>query len=279
VAGAIFNFRGNDMNSLKWLALGITVCCGALLLAAPPAVAEEPALKLETDSQKLSYVLGMNIGASLKRLGPSANLDLTIVMQAVKDVMDGKPTLLNEQEANEIRTTFAQKMQEWMAAEVKARGEKNRAEGEAFLAQNKTRPGVVTTASGLQYEVITQGIGDKPKETDTVTVNYRGTLIDGTEFDSSARQGKPVSFPVKGVIPGWTEALQMMPVGSKYRVYIPGNLAYGERSAGRLIGPQSTLIFEVELVSIAPAQAQPVPPATAAPVPETPAPPAAKTPQ
>lgn len=235
------------------MAMGLSVS----LLAGAPVAAEGPALKLETDSQKLSYALGMNVGASLKRMGPGADIDPTILAQAIRDVMDARPTLLSEQEANQIRTVFSQKIQETAAAEKKVRADKNRAEGEAFLAQNKAKPNIVTTASGLQYEVLTRGAGDKPKATDTVTVHYRGTLIDGTEFDSSARQGNPVSFQVKGVIPGWTEVLQLMPVGSKYRVFIPADLAYGDRGAGKLIEPQATLIFDVELLSIAPEQAQP----------------------
>lgn len=244
----------NKLNRLVSLtALGLSLP----LLTLTPAAAEETAPKLETDSQKLSYALGMGIGTSLKRLGPSANLDIKVLAQAIGDVMDAKPTLLTEQEANQTRTAFNQKMQEAAAAEKKVRAEKNRAEGEAFLAQNKTKPNVVTTASGLQYEVLNQGTGDTPKDTDTVSVEYRGTLIDGTEFDSSARQGKPASFPVKGVIPGWTEVLKLMSVGSKYRAYIPAALAYGDRGAGQLIGPQATLIFDIELLSIAPPQAQP----------------------
>lgn len=243
--------RPNRLVSL--VAIGLSMP----LLILTPAAAEESLPKLASESEKLSYAFGMGIAASLKRLGPSANLDLKMLTQAIDDVMAGKPTLLTEQEANQARTAFNQKMHETAAAEKKARAEKNRAEGEAFLAQNKTQPNVVTTASGLQYAVLTQGTGDKPKDTDTVSVHYRGTLIDGTEFDSSARQGNPVSFQVKGVIPGWTEVLQLMPVGSKYRVYIPAALAYGDRGAGQLIGPQATLLFDIELLSIAPPQGQP----------------------
>ncbi len=245
------------MNKHRRLISLMVIGLSFLLLALKPVVAQEAAPKLETDSQKLSYALGMGIGTSLKRLGPSADLDLKTLAQAIGDVMAGKPTLLTDQEANQTRTAFNQKMQEAATAEKKARAEKNRSEGEAFLAQNKTKPNMVTTASGLQYEVVTQGTGDKPKDTDTVSVHYRGTLIDGTEFDSSARQGKPASFPVKGVIPGWTEVLQLMPVGSKYRVFIPAGLAYADRGAGQLIGPQATLIFDIELLSIAPPEGQP----------------------
>ena len=133
---------------------------------------------------------------------------------------------------------------------MKELGEKNRKEGEAFLAENKKKKGVITTESGLQYMVLEKGDGPKPKATDTVSVNYRGTLIDGTEFDSSYKRGKPVTFPVKGVIAGWTEALLLMNVGSKYKLFVPPNLGYGGRGAGRLIGPEATLIFEVELLGI-----------------------------
>jgi FKBP-type peptidyl-prolyl cis-trans isomerase FkpA len=231
--------------------------------------AAEQELKLETEGQKLSYALGMDIGDMIKHLGTDANVDLAIVMRAVQDSLAGKDLLLTTPQANEIKQAFLQKLQERLVAARKAQGEKNRTDSEAFLAQNKTKPGVVTTASGLQYEVITQGNGEKPTDTDTVIANYRGTLLDGTEFDSSYKRGKPATLPVKGVIPGWTEALQLMPVGSKYRLFIPANLAYGERGAGKLIGPNATLVFEVELLEIN--KPQPVPKITVEP-PATPKP-------
>ncbi len=220
------------------------------VLQQPAIAAEEQQPKLETDDQKLSYVLGMDFGEVIKRIKADANIDPALVVRAIADVLAGKTTLLAPQQANEIKQAFSQKMQERLATEHKVQADKNRTEGEAFLAQNRTKQGVVTTASGLQYEVITPGQGTKPTATDTVTVNYRGTLLDGSEFDSSYKRGKPATFPVDGVIPGWSEALQLMPVGSKYRLFIPADLGYGERGAGRQIGPNATLVFEVELLNL-----------------------------
>ena len=158
--------------------------------------------------------------------------------------------LLTEQEIREITTAFQKEMMAKQEELNKKLGEKNKKEGEVFLAENKKKEGVKTLPSGLQYKVIKAGTGKKPKLTDTVTTNYRGTLIDGTEFDSSYRRGQPASFPVNGVIPGWTEALQLMEEGAKWQLFVPPNLAYGDRGAGRQIGPNATLIFEVELISI-----------------------------
>jgi FKBP-type peptidyl-prolyl cis-trans isomerase FklB len=157
---------------------------------------------------------------------------------------------MTEQEVNETLTAFQKEMAAQQAERNKILVEKNKKEGEIFLAENKKKEGVVTLPSGLQYKVIKEGTGETPKLTDTVTVNYSGTLIEGTEFDSSYRRGQPATFPVKGVIAGWTEALQLMKVGSKWQLFIPSNLAYGERGAGRDIGPNTTLIFDVELLSI-----------------------------
>lgn len=157
---------------------------------------------------------------------------------------------MTENEVKEVMTAFQKGLAAKQAEKMKVIGEKNSKEGETFLAENKKKEGVKTTASGLQYKVITPGKGPMPKDTDTVSVNYRGTLIDGTEFDSSYKRGEAVSFPVNGVIKGWTEALQMMKVGSKWQLFIPSNLAYGDRGAGGQIGPNATLIFEVELLSI-----------------------------
>jgi len=204
--------------------------------------------ELDTDVKKLSYVLGMDIGNSLKQ--GKIEIDVDTLKQAIEDTLNGKKPLLTLEQAQEIKQSYFQKMQEKHAEEAKALGEKNQKEGAVFLAANKGKDGVITTASGLQYQVIKTGEGPKPKDTDKVTVNYKGTLLDGTEFDSSYKRGKPVSFPVKGVIPGWTEALQLMPVGSTYRLFVPANLAYGERGAGDKIGPNAVLIFDVELMGI-----------------------------
>jgi len=166
----------------------------------------------------------------------------------IKDAIAGKPQL-NPDQIKEVMTTFEKDMEQ----KQKEAGEKNKAEGTKFLEENKKKEGVKTTASGLQYKVIKDGNGAQPKKTDTVTVNYRGTLINGTEFDSSYKRGQPATFPVSGVIPGWSEALQLMKVGSKYQLFVPSNLAYGERSVGPDIGANSTLLFEVELLDAKPA--------------------------
>ena len=163
----------------------------------------------------------------------------------MKDALSGAKPLLTEQEIQETMDAF----QKEMMAKQDEVAKKNKAEGESFLAENKKKEGIKILPSGLQYKVIKAGTGKKPKSTDTVTVHYRGTLIDGTEFDSSYKRGQIVSFPVSGVIPGWTEALQLMEAGAKWQLFIPPNLAYGERGAGGAIGPNTTLIFEVELVS------------------------------
>jgi FKBP-type peptidyl-prolyl cis-trans isomerase len=208
------------------------------------------AQELDTEQKKLSYVIGMEIGSSLKSGG--ADVDFAILSRAIEDALTGKEPLLTVEQAQTIKQAYFQKVQEQRAAKAQVVGEKNRTEGDAFLAKNKEVEGVVTTDSGLQYQVIKQGEGPKPKATDQVTVNYKGTLLDGTEFDSSYKRGQPATFPVTGVIPGWTEALQLMPVGSTYRLFIPSELAYGERGAGGAIGPNAVLIFEVELQEIAP---------------------------
>jgi FKBP-type peptidyl-prolyl cis-trans isomerase FklB len=162
---------------------------------------------------------------------------------------DGK-TLMTDQEYKETMTNFRTEMTQKKTAQMKEAGDRNKKEGEKFIADNKKKEGVITTASGLQYKIITKGTGASPKATDTVSVHYKGTLIDGKEFDSSYRRGQPASFPVNGVIKGWTEALQLMKEGSKWQLFIPSELAYGDRGAGRDIGPNSTLIFDVELISI-----------------------------
>jgi FKBP-type peptidyl-prolyl cis-trans isomerase FklB len=168
------------------------------------------------------------------------------VLAGLKDALSGKQPALSEKEMQETMEAWSKQMED----KQKAVGEKNVADGVKFLAENKSKSGVKTTASGLQYKVIKEGSGAQPKVTDTVTVHYRGTLINGTEFDSSYKRGQPASFPVNGVIKGWTEALQLMKAGSKYQLFIPSSLAYGERAAGADIAPNSTLIFEVELLDV-----------------------------
>jgi len=205
-------------------------------------------LQLDNDNAKLSYAVGMDIGMSLKSL--KTDLDRAALEAAINDRLDGSKLKLSEEDAGKAKQAFFKKQAEARASEQKAAGEKNKADGAAFLADNGKKKGVTTTKSGLQYEVLKQGDGAKPKATDKVTVNYRGTLIDGTEFDSSYKRGQPVTFPLNGVIKGWTEGVQLMSVGSKYKFVLPSDLAYGPRGAGPKIGPDSVLVFEVELISI-----------------------------
>jgi len=204
--------------------------------------------QVTTFEEKSSYAIGQNVGGSLK--STNMTIDIPAFVQGLRDTLEGKKPLLTAEEAMAVMQEFSQKARDAEMAKREEQSAKNLSEGKAFLETNKARTGVVTTASGLQYEVITQGTGPKPKKTDKVSVNYRGTLIDGTEFDSSYTRGQPATFQLDAVIPGWTEALQLMPVGSKYKVFLPSELAYGERGAGAQIGPNATLIFEVELLSI-----------------------------
>ena len=204
--------------------------------------------ELKSFAEKIRYVLGQEIGSSFKE--SPVEIDIDIFMQGMNDSMQGRKSLLDADETNQIKQEFSRQVQQSRQTQMSALSEKNRAEGAAFLAANKNKEGVVTTASGLQYKVLKKGDGPKPQNNDKVTVHYRGTLLDGTEFDSSYKRGKPATFQVNGVIRGWTEALQLMNVGSKYQLFIPSDLAYGTRGAGRKIGPNSTLIFDVELLGI-----------------------------
>jgi FKBP-type peptidyl-prolyl cis-trans isomerase len=223
-----------------------------------PAASPTPASKAEAASafanqkDKVSYALGMNIatslGANLKRQGVEINTD--VLAQALKDGLGGGKTRMTEEEARATLVQLQKDLQDKQEAKMKEAAETNKKEGDTFLAANKAKPGVVALPSGLQYKIVKEGTGPKPAATDTVVCNYRGTLIDGKEFDSSYKRGEPATFPVSGVIKGWTEALQLMPVGSKWELYIPPDLAYGARGAGADIGPNATLIFEVELLSI-----------------------------
>ncbi len=193
-------------------------------------------------------VIGIDIGGSLKK--QPFEVDAAMVAKGLRDALSGGKTLMTDQEVKETLMALQQELMAKQQARMKEAGEKNKKEGEAFLAANKTKEGVKALPSGLQYKVITEGKGKKPAATDTVSVNYRGTLIDGTEFDSSFKRNQPATFPVNGVIKGWTEALQLMKEGSKWQLFVPSDLAYGERGAGAAIGPNAVLIFEVELLSI-----------------------------
>lgn len=195
-----------------------------------------------TEMEKVSYSLGVNVAKSVQAQGLES-IDAPAIAKAFKDVFEGNDLDISEEEANLVLQDYFTKLNN------KAQ-EANIGTGMKFLEENAKKEGVVTTSTGLQYTVITKGDGVQPKETDNVTVHYHGTLLDGTVFDSSVERGQPATFPVNGVIPGWVEALQLMNVGSKYKLFIPSNLAYGERGAGGAIGPNATLIFEVELISI-----------------------------
>lgn len=206
---------------------------------------DKPALT--TPKERISYSIGANIGSNFKR--QEIDIDVKTLAAGVADALAGK-TALTEAEMHEVMNTFQQEMQTKMQAKEKIEGAANIKKGEEFLAANAKKEGVKTTASGLQYKVLKSGSGKTPKATDTVKTHYHGTLIDGTVFDSSVERNEPATFPVNGVIPGWTEALQLMKEGDKWQLTVPAKLAYGERGAGGKIGPNSTLIFDVELLAI-----------------------------
>jgi FKBP-type peptidyl-prolyl cis-trans isomerase FklB len=210
-----------------------------MMIAASPVLAEEKT-ELKTQKDKQSYAIGHDMGNNLKKNG--IEIDPDLIVKGLKDALSGGKPLLTEQESKDAIATM---QKEW----AKNFSEKNKKEGEAFLAENKKKSGIKALPSGLQYKVITEGKGKSPKATETVTVHYRGTLIDGTEFDSSYKRGQPATFPVGGVIKGWTEALQLMKEGAKWQLVIPSDLAYGE-SGRQGIPPNAVLVFEVELVSI-----------------------------
>ena len=245
--------------------------------AAKPA----PAVTLKTQQEKFSYALGMNLGANLHK--QSVPIDPAMVSRGLKDGFSGAKTLLTEEEAKAALTEEQNVLRKAQQEKMQAAGDANKKQGAEFLAANKSKEGVVALPSGLQYKILKAGDGPKPSASDTVVCNYRGTLLNGTEFDSSYKRGQPATFPLTGIIRGWTEALQLMPVGSKWQLFVPADLAYGEHSPGPEITPNSTLIFEVELLSIQPKAAatpaaQPAgapsgtAPAATAPAPSTPAP-------
>jgi len=207
-------------------------------------------LSLDSESSKFSYAIGLDVGKSLKGIG--TKLDLNAFDTAVETVIKGGKPKLSSKEIAAVKKSVFKVQRDKLLAKQKELGLKNKANGKKFLADNAKKDGVTTTASGLQYLVLKSGDGKKPTATDTVKVNYEGRLIDGTVFDSSYKRGQPVTFPLNGVIKGWTEGLQLMPVGSKYRLFLPSELAYGTHGAGSRIGPNSTLVFDVELLSIVP---------------------------
>lgn len=220
------------------LAAALAVCTYSVYASAAYAA------KLDTEEQKIGYTIGYQIGQDLKRSGMP--IEVNALSQAIKDVMAGtKPAMTEADMKGAMEALQAKQMK--AQAEI---GDKNKKAGSAFLEVNKKKEGVVALPSGIQYKILTKGTGKKPTAKDTVSVNYRGTLIDGKEFDSSYSRGQPATFPVSGVIKGWQDILPMMPVGSKWQIFVPSDLAYAERGAGPEIGPNSTLIFEIELLEI-----------------------------
>jgi FKBP-type peptidyl-prolyl cis-trans isomerase len=236
--------------------LALSACKDDKAAAPAAAKADAPAAaSTMTQDQKVSYILGMNIGSQFK--ANQVALDENSFVAGMKTAIDGSTPKLSKEEMQQAMVTFQEAMQKKQEAaqkeqqaKLEAAAKKNKEDGEKFLAENAKKPNVKTTKSGIQYEVLTEGKGEKPKATDTVTVNYVGTLIDGKEFDSSIKRNEPATFAVNAVIPGWVEVLQMMPVGSKWRVVIPSDLAYGTGGTGGDIGPNATLIFEIELLKI-----------------------------
>ena len=223
-----------------------TVVLGLALLAVPAAAQDTPTLK--TPKEKFSYALGMEIGNGFRK--QALDLDPESVGKGLADAFSGGKTALTE---DEMRAVLTSAQEEYKKKQAALRAEKAQAalkEGEAFLAVNKNKEGVVTLPSGMQYKILKAGTGEKPEFNETVVCNYRGTLLDGTEFDSSSRHNGPVTFPLRGVIKGWAEALQLMPVGSKWQLFVPPQMAYGETGSGLVVPPNSTLVFEVELLSI-----------------------------
>jgi FKBP-type peptidyl-prolyl cis-trans isomerase FklB len=236
--------RPPKIKIMKRILLSLIVTMGLV----SPLLADNTNI-LSDDRARASYAIGMSIGHNFQQ--QSVDVDLDLVLRGMKDMQPGGAPLMTVAEMQSTLKAFQQTMMAKAAKLRQEQAEKNKADGEVFLATNKNNPGVITLADGLQYKVLTTGTGAVPSPTDTVTVNYRGTLLDGTEFDSSYKRGQPASFPVGGVIHGWTEALEKMPVGSKWQLFIPSELAYGEQG-NRGIAPNATLIFEVELLDIKP---------------------------
>lgn len=231
----------------------------AMFLLPAMAWSEDPADKDKgqtVDQQgKFSYLIGWRMASELEDF--PIKLESKALMQAIQDRMEGKPPKYDKDEMDKIRAEMMDQFQKEKARQADMASEKNRKEGEAFLADNGKKPGVVTTASGLQYQVVSEGKGDKPKPTDQVTVHYTGTLLDGSEFDSSVKRGKPTTFPLDKVIAGWTEGVQLMQPGAKFKFFVPPQLAYGKTGSGGVIGPEATLIFDVELLEVRAAKAAP----------------------
>ncbi|MFC5569205.1 FKBP-type peptidyl-prolyl cis-trans isomerase [Lysobacter yangpyeongensis] len=251
-----FNRRASAVLAAAALAVTVAACNKPADKPAADSKAEQGAQDfgpkiagLPTKKDKVSYMIGMQMGKSLEQV--KDEIDVETITKAIKSSVAGEKMLMDDKQAQEIAEAFGQEMQAKQIAKMMAEAKKNREDGVKFLAENAKKPGVKTTPSGLQYQVITEGTGPKPKDSDVVKVHYKGTLLDGKTFDSSYDRGTPATFPLGGVIPGWREGLALMPVGSKYKLWIPGSLAYGEAGTqGGPIGPNATLVFEVELLEI-----------------------------
>lgn len=233
--------RGSAMK--KSIQAGLLLAMGVVTTASFAA-----GMQLNTDMDKLSYSIGVDLGKNLKK--QDISISPAAMTQGLQDGLGNGPTLLTDQQMREVLMAFQKKLLEKQTAAFNQKADANKAKGEAFLSQNKGKPGVVTLPSGLQYKILKTGDGSKPAADDTVVVDYTGRLIDGLIFDTTSKTGKPATFKVSQVIPGWTEALQLMPAGSTWEVYIPANLAYGSRSVGGPIGPNETLIFNIHLLSV-----------------------------
>jgi len=257
------------MRNVVTLAMAIAVIAGTALAADDEAKADTKTKGL-TQMQKVSYCIGLDMGGNFKQM--ELDVDTDLLTKGIKAGFTDSEPMFTKDEIRDVMKQFQEEMMEKQKVlmekqkeKMAEQGKKNKVEGEKFLAENKKKDGVKTTDSGLQYIVITEGKGDSPTDDDTVTVDYAGALIDGTEFDSSYKRGQPATFPVKGVIKGWTEALKLMKPGSKLKLFIPSDLAYGERGAGNEIGPDAVLVFDVELKEIKKADKAAAPAAPTAP--------------
>lgn len=230
------------------MVMKIKLVAAALSLAMSTAIAATDTPALQTDMDKLSYSIGSDLGKNFKRQG--IDINPTVMAKGIQDGMSGGTLLLTDQQMKDVLNKFQKDLMAKRTADFNKKAEENKAKGEAFLNENKTKTGVVALPDGLQYKIVKAGTGEKPGKDDTVTVEYTGRLISGEVFDSTEKTGKPATFKLSQVIPGWTEALQLMPAGSTWEVYVPANLAYGQRSVGGPIGPNETLIFNIHLISV-----------------------------
>jgi FKBP-type peptidyl-prolyl cis-trans isomerase FklB len=239
---------------MKLKSLPLTTLALLGLFGSSAFAADAPSAPLTSEKDKISYSIGLDIGKNFTKQG--IDLDTQVFLSGLEDGRQNKPGRMSEQEIRETLTALQNKLVKQQQDGMKKLAESNSLEGNAFLEKNKSAPGVKTLSSGLQYRVLTEGKGTPPGLKDTVKTHYRGTLINGTEFDSSYARGQPIDIPVEGVIKGWTEALQLMKPGSKWQIFVPASLAYGEQGAGNVIGPNATLIFDIELLSVTKAAPQ-----------------------